>query len=77
MKKMKNKKRVILVISFLILLAIYAVVNLRGEYLKTLGIGQEYISVFEQNIKYKIGMILINFATLYILTYIVRYISLM
>ena len=28
MKKMKNKKRVILVISFLILLAIYAVVNL-------------------------------------------------
>ena len=70
MKKIKNKKRVILVISFLILFAIYAVVNLRGEYLKTLGIGQEYLTVFEQNLKYKIGMILANFVTLYILTYI-------
>jgi len=66
----KNKKRVILVIAFLILLAIYAVVNLRGEYLKTLGIGQEYIGVFQQNLKYKIGMILTNFIVLYILTYI-------
>ena len=66
----KNKKRVILVISFLILFAIYAVVNLRGEYLKTLGIGQEYLAVFEQNLKYKIGMILTNFVMLYVLTYI-------
>ena len=66
----KNKKRVILVISFLVLLAIYTVVSLRGEYLKTLGIGQEYLGVFEQNLKFKIGMILTNFITLYILTYI-------
>ena len=70
MKKTKNKKRVILVISFLILLAIYTVISLRGEYLKTLGIGQEYIGVFEQNLKYKLGMILANFVVLYILTYI-------
>ena len=61
MKNTKNKKRVILVISFLIILAIYAAVNLRGEYLKTLGIGQEYLAVFEQNLKFKIGMILTNF----------------
>ena len=67
---MKNKKRVIIVVSFLILFAIYAIVNLRGEYLKTLGIGQEYLAVFEQNLKYKIGMILTNFVVLYILTYI-------
>jgi len=67
---MKNKKRVILVTTFLVIFAIYAVVNLRGEYLKTLGIGQEYLAVFEQNLKYKIGMILANFVTLYILTYI-------
>ena len=66
----KNKKRVILVISFLILLTIYAVVNLRGEYLKTLGIGQEYLAVFEQNLKFKVGIILTNFVVLYILTYI-------
>jgi len=70
MKKMKNKKRVILVTVFLIILAIYTVVNLRGEYLKTLGIGQEYIGVFEQNLKFKLGMILTNFVVLYTLTYI-------
>ena len=70
MKKSKNKKRVILVISFLILFAIYVAINLRGEYLKTLGIGQEFIGVFEQNVKYKFGVILINFAFLYIATYI-------
>ena len=67
---MKNKKRVILVTTFLILLAIYTVINLRGEYLKTLGIGQEYIGVVEQNLKYKLGTILTNFVVLYILTYI-------
>ena len=47
----KNKKRVILVIAFLILFAIYLGITLRGEYLKTLEIGQEYLSVFKQNIK--------------------------
>ena len=70
-----NKKRVILVITFLIILLIYAVLNLRGEYLKTLGIGQEYLGVFEQNLKFKIGMILTNFIVLYILTYIITYIK--
>ena len=67
---MKKKKRVILVITFLILFAIYLFVTLRGEYLKTLEIGQEYLSVFEQNIKYKIGIVVINFAILYLATYI-------
>lgn len=66
----KNKKRVILVITFLILFAIYLVLTLRGEYLRTLEIGQEYISVFKQNIKYKVAVVLINFIVLYIATYI-------
>ncbi len=66
----KNKKRIILVVTFLILFAIYIGISLRGEYLRTLEIGQEYLSVFEQNIKYKIAVVLINFVVLYILTYI-------
>lgn len=65
-----NKKRVILVISFLIVFAIYLAITLRGEYLQTLQIGEEYISVFEQNVKYKVGIALVNFALLYISTYI-------
>ena len=36
MGKTKNKKRVILVIVFLILLAIYIAVTVRGEYLQAL-----------------------------------------
>ena len=70
MKKSKSKKRVILVIAFLILFAIYIGINLRGEYLKTLQIGQEYIGVFEQNVKFRFGVVLVNFAVLYIATYI-------
>ena len=63
-----NKKRVILVILFLTIFAIYLAITLRGEYLQTLQIGEEYISVFEQNVKYKIGIALVNFLILYILT---------
>ncbi len=66
----KNKKRVILVIAFLILFAIYLGITLRGEYLKTLEIGQEYLSVFKQNIKFKVAVVLINFVVLYIATYV-------
>ena len=60
----KNKKRVILVIAFLILFAIYLGITLRGEYLKTLEIGQEYLSVFKQNIKFKVAVVLINFVVI-------------
>lgn len=70
MGKTKNKKRVILVIVFLILLAIYIAVTVRGEYLQALEIGEQYVEVFKQNIKYKVGVALVNFAILYIATYI-------
>lgn len=66
----KNKKRVVLVVAFLLLLAIYAIVSLRGEYLQALEIGEEYVTVFKQNVKYKITFIGINFVVLYIATYI-------
>ena len=70
MQKTKSKKRAILVITFLIILAIYIAVTLRGEYLQTLEIGEQYVEAFKQNIKYKIGVALVNFAVLYIATYI-------
>ncbi len=67
---MKNKKRVVLVIAFLILFAVYVAVNVRGEYLQTLEIGEQYVEVFKQNLKYKVSVIVVNFAVLYIATYI-------
>ena len=70
MEKTKNKKRVVLVIVFLILLAIYVAITVRGKYLQTLEIGEQYVEVFKQNIKYKVGVVLVNFAILYIATYI-------
>ena len=45
-------------------------INLRGEYLQTLEIGKNYLSVFWQNTKYKLGIGLLNFLVLYIATYI-------
>lgn len=70
MEKTKNKKRVILVIAFLIVLAIYVAITLRGQYLQTLEIGEQYVEVFNQKIKYKVGVVLANFAILYVATYI-------
>lgn len=45
-------------------------INLRGEYLQTLEIGENYLNVFWQNTKYKLGIGLLNFLILYIATYI-------
>lgn len=70
MEKTKNKKRVILVIAFLIVLAIYVAITLRGQYLQTLEIGEQYVEVFNQKIKYKVLVVLANFAILYVATYI-------
>ena len=65
-----NKKRIILVVTFLILVSIYAVISLRGEYLQAMEVGQQYVDVFKQNVKHRISFISINFAVLYIATYI-------
>lgn len=66
-----NKKRKVLVISFLIIFAIYMFIDLRGEYLQTLGIGKNYLDVFWKNTKFKLGIGICNFLVLYILTYII------
>ena len=66
-----NKKRIAIVVSFLIIFTFYMVINLRSEYLQTIEIGEKYLEVFKQNLKYKLGIGLINFLLLYIVTYII------
>ena len=66
----KSKGRVILVVAFLIIFAIYMAISLRGEYLQTLEIGEKYLSVFWQNARYKLIIGVLNFILLYIATYI-------
>ena len=68
--KNKGKKRLVIVLIFLILFAIYLFVTIRGEYLQTLEIGENFLTVFGQNIKCKLNVVLINFVVLYIVTYI-------
>ena len=65
----KRKTRVILVVVFLILLALYLGITLRGEYLNILSIGENYIDVFTQTIKYQYMVFGINFVFLFFLIY--------
>ena len=69
--KKNNKKRNIIVIVFLIIFVMYITISLRGEYLQTLEIGEQYVDVFKQNVKYKTAVVLINFIIVYMSTYIV------
>ena len=69
-KKKSYKKRVLIVILFLIAFALFSFINYRSEYLQIKEIGQEYITVFKQNIKYKYLITGINFVTWFLAIYI-------
>ncbi len=60
-KTSKVKIRVLIVIAFIILFAIYSFINYRSEYLQIKEIGEEYVSVFKKNITYKYSITGINF----------------
>lgn len=68
---MKNKKRVIFVVCLLIIFGLYMYISIRGEYLQILGIGQEYVNIFKENLKQR-GLI---FASSFIFVYIATYIT--
>lgn len=69
-KKGKIKARVIIVIIFLILISIYTYVSYRGTYLETIEIGENFKTVFNQNLKYKYITLLANFVILFIAIWI-------
>ena len=52
LKKIINKRGIIVLI-FLLLIIIASVIAYRGEYLEILELGQDYLSIFEQNRKYQ------------------------
>ncbi len=68
--KKKIRKRVIFVILFIIAFAIYSYINIRGEYLQILGIGEKYVEIFKHNLEQRIYVFAISFAIIYLLTYI-------
>lgn len=69
-KKTKRiKRRVILVLGFLVVFLLFAFLSYRGSYLEMLEIGEKYIDVFQTNLRYKYGMMFINFIILFVAIY--------
>ena len=66
-KKNANKKsrtRMYIVLLFILLVAIVGYVIYRGEYLEVLEIGEQYLSIFWQNVNYTAIAFIINFILL-------------
>ena len=72
MEKNKKLKRVkiMVVIAFIILFLLYSYISYRANYLQVLEIGEQYLSVFEQNNQYKAQIFLFNFIILFLAIYI-------
>ena len=68
--KGKYKTRFLIVIAVTILATIVAYIAFRGNYLEIKEIGENYINVFWQNIKYISIALIINFSIIYLATYI-------
>lgn len=64
-KQKKSKKRMLLVLAFLIIYILYCYISFRGDYLAMKEIGEQYINVFEKNIYYKVICSVVNFAILF------------
>lgn len=68
-KTKKGKKRKWIVLSFLLIAVIVLYVIYRGEYLETLELGEQYLSVFWQNLTYSFTTFGITFILLYFILY--------
>lgn len=68
--KKTNKKRNTIVFIAGIITIIIAYILFRGSYLETLEIGENYIGVFWQNVKYLSVTLIINFAIIYFMIYL-------
>lgn len=68
--KKKSKTRLFIVLAVAIIASIIAYIVFRGTYLEIKEIGEKYISVFWQNIKYMALVLIINFILVYSMIYI-------
>lgn len=68
-KKKKNRTRMILVLLFLLLFAGISYIELRGNYLEYLELGQNYTNIFYTNLTYRYGIMAVNFVILYFILY--------
>ena len=64
-KDKKHKKRISIVIVFLIISLIIAYIIFRGSYLEMKEIGENYVSIYWQNMRYTFFTLVINFGIIY------------
>lgn len=67
-KPKKMKTRTMIVLVSLALFILISLIIYRADYIETLEIGEEYLDVFMQNIKYKAIIGVVNFAFVYVFT---------
>lgn len=67
--KKKSKLRMILVLIFLIIFAVGCYVSFKGSYLEYQELGDNYIDVFYNNLKFKYIIMGVNFVILYFVIY--------
>lgn len=68
-KKKKFTKRVIIVLVFLLLLILFNFLSLRGSYLEIKEIGENYLGVFWQNLRYEYITMAVLFVVLFFAIY--------
>ena len=67
--KIKNRKRLFAVLGVLLVTIIISYILFRGSYLEMLEVGENYIEVYWQNIKYMLITLITNFSLIYIIIY--------
>ena len=68
--KERIRKRVIVVNIFIIAFIVYCFINIRGEYLQILGIGERYVEIFTHNLWQRVNVFIAGFFAIYIFTYL-------
>ena len=66
----KSKNRMYIVLLFILLVVVVGYIIFRGEYLEILEIGEEYISIFWQNVNYSAITFGINFVIVFLIMYL-------
>ncbi len=67
--KMNQLKRWVVLVSFILSVVIFYI-TYRGSYLETLEMGEQYLSIFWQNLSYQLFAFFINFFILFVLIYL-------
>jgi len=67
--KVKGKTRMMIVLGFILLTSVVAYILFRAQYLEVLEIGEDYLKIYWQNIRYTLISMAINFVGVFFIIY--------